>query len=52
MRHAQRRGFTAIFRIGDSAVARSTDDGRYWFFFIVPRATASAPGSCSPNICS
>jgi len=27
-----------VFRGGDSTVARASNDGRYWFFFIVPRA--------------
>ena len=31
-----RRGFV-VFRAGKSTVARAADDGRYWFFFIVPR---------------
>jgi two-component system sensor histidine kinase CpxA len=26
-----------IFRTGDATVARAADDGRYWFFYIVPR---------------
>ena len=38
IRHAQRRVLYQVFRTGDSTVARTSDDGRYWFFFIVPRA--------------
>ena len=37
IRHARRRVLYEIFRGGDSTVARTSDDGRYWFFFIVPR---------------
>ncbi len=38
IRHVQRRVLYQIFRTGDSTVARASNDGRYWFFFIVPRA--------------
>ena len=38
IRHVQRRVLYQIFRTGDSTVARKSDDGRFWFFFIVPRA--------------
>src|ERR1039458_3567797 len=38
IRHAQRRVLYQVFRTGDSTVARTSDDGRFWFFFIVPRA--------------
>ncbi len=38
VRQAQRRVFYQVFRTGDSTVARASNDGRYWFFFIVPRA--------------
>jgi signal transduction histidine kinase len=38
VRHARRRALDQIFRTGDATVARASDDGRYWFFFIVPRA--------------
>ena len=38
IRHVQRRLLYQIFRTGDSTVARTSDDGRFWFFFIVPRA--------------
>uniref|UniRef100_Q01QW3 histidine kinase n=1 Tax=Solibacter usitatus (strain Ellin6076) TaxID=234267 RepID=Q01QW3_SOLUE len=34
--HAKRRVLYQVFRTGDSTVARTADDGRYWFFFIVP----------------
>jgi signal transduction histidine kinase len=37
IRHARRRALYEIFR-ADSVVARPSEDGRYWFFFIVPRA--------------
>jgi two-component system, OmpR family, sensor kinase len=37
IRHARRHLLYEIFRGGDSAVARTSEDGRYWFFFIVPR---------------
>ena len=37
IRHARRRAFYEIFR-ADSVVARLSEDGRYWFFFIVPHA--------------
>src|SRR5215471_757464 len=36
IRHARRRALYEIFR-RDSVVARVSEDGRYWFFFIVPR---------------
>jgi signal transduction histidine kinase len=34
---ARRRVFYQVFRTGDATVARASDDGRFWFFFIVPR---------------
>jgi len=37
IRHARRHVLYEIFRGGDSTVARTSDDGGYWFFFIVPR---------------
>ena len=37
MRRARLPYFYQIFRTGDAMVARAADDGRYWFFFIVPR---------------
>jgi len=37
IRYARRRALYGIFQ-ADSVVGRPTDDGRYWFFFIVPRA--------------
>jgi signal transduction histidine kinase len=37
IRHARRHVLYEIFRGADSTVARTSDDGRYWFFFIVPR---------------
>src|SRR5947208_7943736 len=36
VRRARRRALYVIFR-SDSTVARNSEDGRYWFFFIVPR---------------
>ncbi|HMC59717.1 MAG TPA: hypothetical protein VKJ01_11035, partial [Candidatus Solibacter sp.] len=39
IRHARRRALYRFFRTGDATVARVSDDGRFWFFFIVPRAT-------------
>lgn len=38
VKHAQRRRFF-LLRLGENTVARSAGDGRYWFFFLVPRAT-------------
>ena len=35
---ARRRVLYQVFRTGDTTVARASDDGRFWFFFIVPRA--------------
>ena len=37
VRHAQRPSFYQLFRTGDATVSRAADDGRYWFFYIVPR---------------
>ena len=37
VRRARRPSFYQIFRTGDATVARAADDGRYWFFYIVPR---------------
>ena len=37
IRHTQRRVLYQVFRTGDTTVGRTSDDGRYWFFFIVPR---------------
>src|SRR5215831_3331856 len=37
IRHVRRRVLYEIFRGSDSVVARTSDDGRYWFFFIAPR---------------
>jgi two-component system sensor histidine kinase CpxA len=34
---AQRPVFYQFFRTGDATVSRAAADGRYWFFFIVPR---------------
>jgi two-component system sensor histidine kinase CpxA len=38
IRDAKRRAFNQIFHFGDSTVSRAAEDGRYWFFFIVPPA--------------
>jgi len=37
VRSARTRPAFPVFRAGKSTVARAADDGRYWFFFIVPR---------------
>jgi two-component system sensor histidine kinase CpxA len=37
VRRAQRPSFYQLFRTGDATVSRAADDGRYWFFYIVPR---------------
>lgn len=37
VRRARRPSLYQLFRTGDATVARAADDGRYWFFFIVPR---------------
>jgi two-component system sensor histidine kinase CpxA len=37
VRRARQHSFYQIFRAGDATVARAADDGRYWFFYIVPR---------------
>ncbi|MEO8592198.1 MAG: ATP-binding protein [Candidatus Solibacter sp.] len=37
IRRAQRRALYQIFRTGDATVTRQSNDGRYWFFFMVPR---------------
>ncbi len=37
VRRARRPYFFQIFRTGDAMVSRAAGDGRYWFFFIVPR---------------
>src|SRR5438477_1426902 len=42
IRHARRRALYQFFRTGDVTVARASDDGKYWFFFIVPRASVGA----------
>jgi two-component system sensor histidine kinase CpxA len=34
---AQRPAFYQFFHRGDATVSRAAEDGRYWFFFIVPR---------------
>ena len=34
-----RRRPLPFFRVGESTVARIANDGRYWFFFLVPRPT-------------
>jgi two-component system sensor histidine kinase CpxA len=42
VRRARRRPSFLSFRTGANMVARAADDGRYWFFYIVP---AEPPGS-------
>ena len=37
VRRARRPAFYQFFHTGDATVSRAADDGRYWFFFIVPR---------------
>ena len=37
VRRARRPSLYQLYRTGDATVARAADDGRYWFFFIVPR---------------
>jgi two-component system sensor histidine kinase CpxA len=37
VRRARRPALYQFFRTGDATVSRAADDGRYWFFFIVPR---------------
>jgi signal transduction histidine kinase len=42
IRHVRRRALYQFFRTGDATVARRSDDEKYWFFFIVPRAGVGA----------
>jgi methyl-accepting chemotaxis protein len=37
MRQASRRPSHELFRVGRSMVARSAEDGKYWFFQVAPR---------------
>ena len=37
VRRARRPSLYQIFHTGNAMVSRAADDGRYWFFFIVPR---------------
>jgi two-component system sensor histidine kinase CpxA len=37
-----------LIPMGDATLARAADDGRYWFFFIVPRASL-APSFLTPD---
>jgi two-component system sensor histidine kinase CpxA len=37
LRRARRRASFPIMRSAENMLARASDDGRYWFFFIVPR---------------
>jgi two-component system sensor histidine kinase CpxA len=37
VRRARRPSLYQIFRTGDATVSRAADDGRYWFFYNVPR---------------
>ena len=52
VRHARRRVAYQFFRTENPWWRASSDDGRYWFFFIVPRTQRRAPGFCSRNTCS
>jgi two-component system sensor histidine kinase CpxA len=36
VRRARRRGPYQFFRAGNAMVARAADDGRYWYFFLLP----------------
>ncbi len=36
VRRARRRRPYQIFPVGDSMLARATDDGRYWYFLVLP----------------
>lgn len=45
---APRATLYRLFPIGHATLARAADDGRYWFFFIVPR-TALAPAFLTPE---
>ena len=38
VRAARTRSALAVFRSGRSTMARAADDGKYWFFFVVPRS--------------
>lgn len=42
IKHARRRALYQFFRTGDATVARVSDDGKFWFFFIVPRAAVGS----------
>jgi two-component system sensor histidine kinase CpxA len=42
IRHVRGRGLYQFFRTGDATVARVANDGKYRFFFIVPRASVGA----------
>ena len=42
IRHARRRALYQFFRPGEATVARVSDDGKFWFFFIVPRTTVGS----------
>jgi len=42
IRHARRRALYQFFRTGEATVARVSDDGKFWFFFIVPRTTVGS----------
>ena len=37
LRRARHPSFYHLFQTGNATVARAADDGRYWFFYIVPR---------------
>ena len=42
MRQASRRPSHELFRVGRSMVARSAEDGKYWFFQVAPRRAMGA----------
>jgi signal transduction histidine kinase len=42
LRRARRRASFQFIPMADNMVARAADDGRYWFFFIVPRERPGA----------
>jgi signal transduction histidine kinase len=42
IRHVRARALYQFFRTGDATVARVASDGKYRFFFIVPRASVGA----------
>ena len=51
IRRARSRAPFRVFRLSDNMMARMAEDGRYWFFFIVPRRVPG-PGSSNPTTSS